>query len=517
MDDIKPNTSDRRRGNLDAPTLKWEDTITSVRAQDSAQGVALVGFAESSRHLAPFDDLDIEIWALNESYASDYLKTSEGKFRTDRWFQMHLEEDWSRTNNPNDPKHPEWLGLEHNFPVYMQEEFPGVPSAVKFPLEELNQEFFGTASTINPETGKSHPWLEVYPNGYYTSSFAYIMALAIYLKMDPIQIWGFNMGTKSEYMYQKPGGEFWVAQALSRGLHVEIAGNSPIMQGSLYGYETSNILLPTQVDARKTLLESDIEPAKEEVLQYYGARQELQDMLLKKVGDPEVIDNRLRTRQQSELAASCKVNFYLGSISEAKMYMKHFQNRHDDTDEPTGFVDRLTLEVRLVHLRKFVENLRAQLEQISGAKIELIYTIKDIDQPMFEDLMRPRILDLRNAEIQAANRLNFYLGAISQTEEFMFRSESRAPTVSDEYDFGFMIVPELFPADEDLLTWEVKEENYEPKKTKKSEEIEDGTAGDPELPSESAQRSFDQSVIQRPADRDKPRGGGDWPSTTEDN
>jgi hypothetical protein len=49
------------------------------------------------------------------------MKTMEGKFRADRWFQVHTEEDWSRTNNPNDLRHLEWLEAQHNFPIYMQE------------------------------------------------------------------------------------------------------------------------------------------------------------------------------------------------------------------------------------------------------------------------------------------------------------------------------------------------------------------------------------------------------------
>jgi hypothetical protein len=50
-----------RRGNLDAPELAWEDTMKAVLAKGSPRTVALCGFANSSRHLAPYDNPDVEI------------------------------------------------------------------------------------------------------------------------------------------------------------------------------------------------------------------------------------------------------------------------------------------------------------------------------------------------------------------------------------------------------------------------------------------------------------------------
>ena len=101
--------------------MQWTDAITAVRKSrlTAPRTLAIVGFAVPTRSAAPYDKRTVEIWGCNESYSENYLVNSEGKFRIDRWFQMHKEEDWSRLNNPNDPFHPDWLAAKHNFPIVM--------------------------------------------------------------------------------------------------------------------------------------------------------------------------------------------------------------------------------------------------------------------------------------------------------------------------------------------------------------------------------------------------------------
>lgn len=140
------------------------------------------------------------------------------------------------------------------------------------------------------------------------------------------------------------------------------------------------------------------------------------------------------------------------------------------------------------------------MDGLSGAKVELEFTIQSTTSKKAQEKLQERLLKLKNAEVEAANRLNFYLGAVSQTEEFMFRSESRAPVISQEYDFGFMVVPDLNPLDKDLLNWEVKEEHNGQTTEEESEEDEGGADGDLELSGEPTQRSADPGPIQRSPD-----------------
>jgi hypothetical protein len=502
-----------RRGNLDAPELAWEDTMKSVLAQGSPRTVALCGFANSSRHLAPYDDPDVEIWGCNEAAATGYMKTMEGKFRADRWFQVHTEEDWSRTNNPNDLRHLEWLEAQHNFPIYMQEKFDRVPNAVAIPREEMDEYFFGNVRTIDAWTGDTREWLDVYKHGYYTSTFAWMMAMAIFLGFEVIEIWGFNMGTKSEYMYQKPGGEFWVGQALARGIEVRIAGNSPIMKGHMYGFQVSDVLLPSQLTARIEELDAEYGPIKSEALQYHGARLELENMLEKEefADKFEEIGERLVTRSQQELNTTCKVNFYQGAINESRQYRRHLDARHEGVE--TGWVDRLTMEVRKTVLRNEIDDLRSAMNHITGAKAEL-----KLIQEMHETLdLSDRFLELQNKEIDWANRLSYNLGAISQNEYYITQSEGRNPNMSDEHEYGYLIVPDLFPDESDVLDWNIEgvDNDETTQETTKQEADEGSTAGDPELPGEPAQRPIDPSLVRGPADGEQRGGSGNWVSATE--
>jgi hypothetical protein len=75
---------------------------------------------------------------------------------------------------------------------------------------------------------------------YFTNTVDYAIALAIYRKFTGIGLYGVNMSNATEYAYQKPGVEFWIGQAMGRGIKVTVHGNlSTILKtrdGLLYGY-----------------------------------------------------------------------------------------------------------------------------------------------------------------------------------------------------------------------------------------------------------------------------------------
>jgi len=135
--------------------------------------VAIVGFAEATRALAPFDDPSYEVWALNEEYTYPWLK------RFDRWFQMHPRWDFARDNNLSHPNHLLWLmdkkddclfckgagevkkqvkdktevmacpyckeGIytpaktRKGVPIYMQRYWEDIPNSIAYPLNEANE------------------------------------------------------------------------------------------------------------------------------------------------------------------------------------------------------------------------------------------------------------------------------------------------------------------------------------------------------------------------------------------
>lgn len=140
--------------------------------------VALIGFAGTSRHLAPYDDQTWECWSLNEAHRQPWMK------RLTRWFQIHQKWDWQKMNNESYREHREWLTKDHPFPIYMLEKYSEVPSSVRYPLEDV-------IAKLVPNVKRGDA-----VNEYFTSSFAWMCALALYLgPPKKIGVWGFEMAT----------------------------------------------------------------------------------------------------------------------------------------------------------------------------------------------------------------------------------------------------------------------------------------------------------------------------------
>ena len=178
--------------------------------------VALCGFAESYKD-APFDNPAIEIWGLNELHK--YLP------RWNRWFEVHDDETLGvskRDLSEGEMKrHLDWLSRDHgDKPIYMQPQFCGgrFPNAVPLPLEALVARF---------KRGK-----------YYTSSIAYMLAVAIMDGYDWIGLYGIDLASDTEYGDQRPCAEYYTGVADGMGLEVVIApGAAMCKAGHLYGFE----------------------------------------------------------------------------------------------------------------------------------------------------------------------------------------------------------------------------------------------------------------------------------------
>jgi len=220
--------------------------------------VAIVGMATTSRHLAPFDDPEFEIWGLNESYFGGHQGPDKTPYfkRWTRWFQMHPKWDYSRAHNFNHYKHWDWLrnvpwtDEEHankhdekhvdrfefmswgatdevrrrtDFPIYMLEYDEEVPGSEVYPLPQI-------LSYFQPNSEHVH---------YFTNSFGYMMALAIYLGFKEIHAYGFEMSSETEYGSQKPNAEFWLGIAIGHGVKLVIPQGCRLLgqHEELYGYE----------------------------------------------------------------------------------------------------------------------------------------------------------------------------------------------------------------------------------------------------------------------------------------
>ena len=87
--------------------------------------------------------------------------------------------------------------------------------------------------------------IECFGVDYFSNTVDYALALAIYEGFTEIHLYGVNMAFESEYEFEKPGVEFWIGQAMGRGIKVVVHGNeSTILKtrdGKLYGYGIEQI------------------------------------------------------------------------------------------------------------------------------------------------------------------------------------------------------------------------------------------------------------------------------------
>jgi hypothetical protein len=181
--------------------------------------VAIVGFAPSWKE-TPFDSQDTEIWCLNEMYR---VAPEVKNFRADRWFEIH--DLFSKSKAVKE--HQEFLQkAQHDMPLYVQKKYDHLPNAIVFPFNEII-EFFEKKGVC----GKR----------YFTNSISWFIAYAIMLEFKEIAICGVDMATDSEYGWQRPSCEYWIAAAEFSGIKVTIPESSDLLKcGQLYAIESSN-------------------------------------------------------------------------------------------------------------------------------------------------------------------------------------------------------------------------------------------------------------------------------------
>lgn len=173
-----------------------------------AKKVAIVGAGEPSGNPRYSDD-SWEVWGLNSVRIFD----RSGRFRADRWFQLH----------------PPWsLSLDERLwaplcpvPTYTIEAWPEMRQWVRYPLDTI----VGSLRL---------------PHAAFCSSMAYMMVLAIYEGFSEIALLGIQLqaGHLRERLAEYPNLAYWVGVAEGRGITVTIPPSSGLLQFPYrYGYD----------------------------------------------------------------------------------------------------------------------------------------------------------------------------------------------------------------------------------------------------------------------------------------
>jgi hypothetical protein len=136
----------------------------------------------------------------------------------DWYFDLHRPECFRVEQKSWNRKFYTWLKTLQT-PIFMQEEWPEIPMAVRYPIERVLQEF----------------------RAYFTNHAAYMIALAMMEGVHTIGLFGCQYGHDSEYSTQRGSLEYWLGRFEQAGGQVilPVKFNTVLnYPPQLYGYES---------------------------------------------------------------------------------------------------------------------------------------------------------------------------------------------------------------------------------------------------------------------------------------
>lgn len=313
--------------------------------------VVMIGMNPRTRSLIP-RDADAEFWSLNETENKDWMK------RLDVIFQLHPRWDWDRTNNISHPNHPLYIkaqsdacmyckgkgkayaeGVEVNCPwcidgqyilpnnridkrIIMQDSNEDVPGCIRYPIE--------TISTAHCRDGKP----------YLTSTLSHMLAYAIhYLPDMPIELYGFEAESNTEYAAQRPCIEYWIGYGRGLGMSIEAPG-SHLLTGRHYAYKDFDQGYRSRLELRKRTLQENLNYAEIASVKSEGALEAL--MPLK---DIETIKPLWNDAFDDHFKKKNMVSFIRGTLKELQHAIDILDAYRQDMDEATQADIRRLVEI----------------------------------------------------------------------------------------------------------------------------------------------------------------------------
>lgn len=270
------------------------------------RSVALVGFASRTRN-GVFKSRADEVWTLNMALSSPLINKLLPMERVTRLFELHYPAVIKHPSySPSSGPLGQWKWLtenEHEFPIYMLEAYPEVHNVVRYPIEEIHQEF-------GYYLLKDHPEGYADEQDYITSSMGFMMALAIMEDYDLIELYGIEMQQGSEYFWQKPSGLYWMGVANGRGIKVLLHQNSRLITPFLYGYESAEMITQAQIEAH--------------IIQYSGMQKKMiaelnsnNATLVERQGDGKDVEE-LRTEINGKMRHLIGIDYVLQFLNKLK-------------------------------------------------------------------------------------------------------------------------------------------------------------------------------------------------------
>lgn len=213
--------------------------------------IAILGSHPASNTLAPFADRDWEIWSCSPQ--------NHNLPRIDAWFELHsLDRKWVAGNEPYIQV------LQQHSRVYIAVPDPRLPNGIIYPRDMILSKY--------PQKHQT----------FFSSSVAWMLALAIEQRPDEIGMWGIDMAAGDEYEYQRPGCHYFMGIAEELGIKLVVPPQSDIMElHPMYAYKEQwrsywkMKARKQEIQGRINGLEQKIQAHEQELLQLRGARQSM--------------------------------------------------------------------------------------------------------------------------------------------------------------------------------------------------------------------------------------------------
>lgn len=187
-----------------------------IKAIKKNETVVILGTA-GTLNATPWDLPENDYWACQPVLT---YKQHEGH-RIDAIFEMHPMETWK--------SFVEVLNgytVNKTTPVFMLSQNKQIRNSISYPIKEVQ------------EMVKDNTKLKK----YFTSTIAYMIALAIWMGYKSIELYGCHMAADEErYSFQRACCEAWLNYGYGKGISYWLPDESAIMSSSyMYGYEQMN-------------------------------------------------------------------------------------------------------------------------------------------------------------------------------------------------------------------------------------------------------------------------------------
>lgn len=181
--------------------------------------VAILGNASRTRDFAPFDNPDVEIWAMT-------IHALHAK-RCDAVLEMHPDVmDGARwAVFPDAAEYREWLKTT-KLPVWMHKPNDLIPASVEYPKWDIVQKFLSGLRRGDAPV-----------ESFFGGTASYGVALALYFGFERIDLYGIELNSRPEYDDERDCLFYWTGLANGLGVPVRVHEESGLFRRLLYPLE----------------------------------------------------------------------------------------------------------------------------------------------------------------------------------------------------------------------------------------------------------------------------------------